>query len=801
MDLMVYGSCQQLLLVRTMSWQKVATIPLDAEDVSMACWSPSGRWIASLASENQIQLYGVELLANPHYNEAPEPQHTLAIDDEVKGLYWAHVGRLHPTAHRVSRDEEGQEITWSYQSTHVDKTKFILPPSGYLFPEEEDDHHHRHHDQTTTTALPESKTPLSVLCVSTVKNIELYLHGRYRFLQIPQPDASKVVMSNDLSYLIAQSDPCSLSVYHLPFLKRDRYPLQIVASLHASITAHLTTLKESIVECANSWKSSLKALDMKLQPLQRLLQNYGVDDMPLGAVLKQYILVGHTSESASVANAIDQFFTGVQMNDQLVQRMERSLHGALANVESQARKGILSPMQALCRQVHELSGHMRYHSPDDTAPDDLIRTSSFLWISVHGLLFSIVEGRCLVRDFCAWLRSAGSQVKARGTAPNSVQRENAKKRRVTEAILQDLLSRLNTEPMDTNRVSSITEHLLKINTSFFLEDTEEEIPLPNADSMKDDRPESPLSVISLPTSTPTVAEAVKRTAEAFEKTFENPLSNIPETLHPQEIELPLATSRVALHMRIGGDDLGTPDFSDDEDEDDQDGPKTYFAPRVACEDGFKISYCRQWSLIASIQEKNTVQLFAIPLGWKDPDCPDLLDDMESEDNTPFYLTTIMALPDTGCVRDVAFYSDDGKSTLASGNDCGSGKEGSQKLGILFQEEDRLDIWLVRYDDMVWQTLEYGSKFVDASTVDELAKCELKPIKEEQGDALEDDGVRFAQTRTIPSLEDPSAAVDLILCGSRGVGAVTVGHEKLTTIELLDLEEDEEPDDEDEYEDE
>jgi hypothetical protein len=33
----------------------------------------------------------------------------------------------------------------------------------------------------------------------------------------------------------------------------------------------------------------------------------------------------------------------------------------------------------------------------------------------------------------------------------------------------------------------------------------------------------------------------------------------------------------------------------------------------------------------------------------------------------------------------------------------------------------------------------------------------------------------------------------MLCGSRGVGAVSVGFEGATTIEVLDLEEDEEPD--------
>jgi hypothetical protein len=280
-------------------------------------------------------------------------------------------------------------------------------------------------------------------------------------------------MSHDLSYLmVASANNSQLSLFHLPFLRQDRYPLQIVASLHASLTAHLATLQQSIVECANSWKTSLKPLDTKLQPLHRLLANYGVDDQPLGVILKQYILVGHTSESSSVANAIDQFFTGIQMNDQLLQRMERSLHSALANVEGQARKGLLSPTQAMCYQVHELVGHMRLHrtthhdhdqETTDAAIHDLLNATNQLWISVHTLLLSMVQGRLHIRDFCAWLRSAGSQIKARGTALNSVQRENAKKRRVPQAVLERLLGTMNTKPLEAG--ASLSEHLLKISTS------------------------------------------------------------------------------------------------------------------------------------------------------------------------------------------------------------------------------------------------------------------------------------------------------------------------------------------------
>lgn len=58
---------------------------------------------------------------------------------------------------------------------------------------------------------------------------------------------------------------------------------------------------------------------------------------------------------------------------------------------------------------------------------------------------------------------------------------------------------------------------------------------------------------------------------------------------------------------------------------------------------------------------------------------------------------------------------------------------------------------------------------------------------------------LSTARTISKLESHDAQVQLMLCGSRGVGAVSFTYEGATTVELLDLEEDEEPDeDEEEY---
>jgi WD40 repeat protein len=134
MDLCVYhtSTSTDIPLYRTISWQRVATIRQDDTDTSSSttttttttmtdpcsrcCWSPSGRWIA-VARERNVHLYGVEPLANPPEgysgsNEATAVQHGLESSAVVTGLYWAHVGRAHPTAWNISEDEAEDYLSW-----------------------------------------------------------------------------------------------------------------------------------------------------------------------------------------------------------------------------------------------------------------------------------------------------------------------------------------------------------------------------------------------------------------------------------------------------------------------------------------------------------------------------------------------------------------------------------------------------------------------------------------------------------------------------------------------------------------
>ena len=399
-----------------------------------------------------------------------------------------------------------------YQCNYIDQSTKFLPPSAYYSNDESvevrgvsasaaDD---PESSSLAHSSLPKCKTPLSVLCVS-MSDMDhwLYLHGHYKLLRLPKSKSGisatattssaktnlasspLVVASNDLAYWLTTTPtdlpnlPTArnfLTIYHTPFLKGDRYALQQIATLHTSISAHLQTIERSISIVADSWKTSLRTLDQKLRPLIDLLRNYGVEvdseaketnnnmTTSLSKVIRDYITVGHVSHSSSIANAMDQFFTGVQMNDQLIQRMERSLSASMANVESTAIRCLLRPTQALGWQIQEMGGLVRHFhniSYEDEEYDDesviskeigdnksilvqeLTQATEDLWISIENVITSIVSGRMVVRDFCGWLRHAGSQVKARGTAPNSVQRENAKKRRISQAVLERLVIALN----------------------------------------------------------------------------------------------------------------------------------------------------------------------------------------------------------------------------------------------------------------------------------------------------------------------------------------------------------------------
>jgi hypothetical protein len=166
---------------------------------------------------------------------------------------------------------------------------------------------------------------------------------------------------------------------------------------------------------------------------------------------------------------------------------------------------------------------------------------------------------------------------------------------------------------------------------------------------------------------------------------------------------------------------------------------TYFLPRVAKHSHTTLPACldcRQWWSIIAQAHDNIVQLYCLPLGWKEP-AEDGDFEEEVMDELPFY----------GFVREVVFYGDDGKSSLSSGNDSGSGKEGRQNLGIPYQEE-KLELWLASYDSLLWQAVPFESILMDPSEVKEhcTRTVQAMPDISEEAQELVEDDIMWAQCK-------------------------------------------------------
>jgi hypothetical protein len=192
----------------------------------------------------------------------------------------------------------------------------------------------------------------------------------------------------------------------------------------------------------------------------------------------------------------------------------------------------------------------------------------------------------------------------------------------------------------------------------------------------------------------------------------------------------------------------------------------------------------------------------------------------------FFLSALLQLPPNHFVVDLCFYGNDGKSSLSSGIDSGTGKEERQSLGLLVAREVDADpaaislqVWMVPYDSVTFLPVEIikdpnGVISLDVSLdAYHESRVEVQAMPDSYSDDDDNDdnenessvppGTIHAKTRQVSTLESLTAArsATLTLCGSRGIGAIVSPQLPgvSDTLELLDLEEDEEGDDIEEVE--
>ena len=220
---------------------------------------------------------------------------------------------------------------------------------------------------------------------------------------------------------------------------------------------------------------------------------------------------------------------------------------------------------------------------------------------------------------------------------------------------------------------------------------------------------------------------------------------------------------VATHSRVGRD-IESSVFWDDEEEEEEEDDRTYFLPKIDTNSNHYANLSpisgmensRQWFLVAQAHG-TTIQLFCLPLGWKQNNNEDNIDyekyDMEGENNSeintiPFYLTSKLILPVGGKVLKIGFYGDDGKSSLSSGIDSGTGMEGRQKIGFIYQKNSpssATELWTTTYDSLSWQAVPFDPMLLNVSQVDRNCSKEILPVS--LGESRdEEDGILFASCK-------------------------------------------------------
>ena len=825
----------------------------------------------------------------------------------ITGLAWCRVGPPHPQW-EITEAEEEREEAWRYRSHYLDRSGIFLPPCAYnpSLPNDENfPPSHPHHHGTNVAAdeeeadealldrmaRPTCRTPLSVLCVTTCANgTSFYLHGRYRILTVAPPAyaavnaGARTVCSTDLgTFLTAFTalPPAStivgagvsgavsasnlrtvLSLCSVPAIPQHRYELQTISSLHCSIMAHIHAIGKGLREATSSWNGALRQLDQKFDQVVNLLRNYGaITEIPTDAsttvkgnavrlALRNYIISARSQRYASAASALDQFFGAPLMNDQLLQRMMRTLEASARSVEGQLRKDLLAPSRSLVWDSSELKGLVGAMSTTGLYGDQfmdpavaycLCQVAETLHLTIETCLRDMVDVRCRLRDVLGWIRSTASAVKAKDTAKDSALRENARKRRVDDSIVKkvagyfakDIVSRADRIDFSQRRISEcvlgipISDYFgASTNADRYLADQSAE---QGISSIKDFLGEAASNVVKIfRQPRKTLMESVQRVDIEF-KGWEKQNDHNDEAKKMKTV----MSKPIAIHSRVGA---GSPDQNDE-------SATGCFRPRLdTARERLQsvVDQCRHWMVIAkvgevSVRERTVIQIVVIPcaaFGSRSP----FDDDCDAPDTLPaYYLESFVFLP-LGCtVSGVEFYGDDGSRSPGTGV-ANTVAEGRQGLGILVERTESTnssatamagggqvseELFLFSYDELVYRCVD-RSQAVEKEKSKCLVIQEFNPsedlhtstpftssIGHDKDDGFHEDfGIerQYCKHRILkfyPKLFSNASAIAgdqasrFALSGSRGIGGIF--SEPASSIDLFDLEEDEEEEEEEEGE--
>jgi len=709
----------------------------------------------------------------------------------VIGMSWNRVSPPH-SSWSLEKEEWEMKESWTHLSQLIDRGRYFLPADCYSQP--------KSNDMGRVDGSFSPLAHLNVLCVATSRDLHWYLQGRYRIGSIPHGfdfggHNAKIdlVCSLDLTSLLVISKQPKLSkgsrvatLYTTPLLGERRFDMQIFSALYRSIFSRLRDIREGLRSSTDSWKSALRPLDTKFQGLFKLLCNYNVAQPNDSVVdcaaairleLLRCILSGRSSVSGDASNALDQFFTRPQMHDQLFQREIKSVEASVASMEAKLRSNILAPIRALVYETCELYGIARSRDCDASSstlidPDEALRLYSsarILFLAIERCLAHVVEARGRLHDLLAWIRGTASQVRARGTATDSIQRQNARNRRVPDGVIRRVSNFLSTSMIsavkDSDDVVFEQRHLAEC-----------VIGVPLSDYFSDCVPTKnvapPLSS-KLPGVRCTLKSALQSTFQICAVLFDKPRDVFTETLDRIDVHFETPHSTIAAHSRIGAGHCA-----------DKNGA---FAPKLA--QPSDSASARHWMIIVRSVESNVIEVTAIP----------------GRDSLPkFYLQAGLALPNNHTVKNIQFYGDSGNSSLSPNLDIDAvTNEGRQSLGLIVERNEVLsdgtlelheELWLFNYDEISFKKFEFGPNPNKAVSIAATEFSRDQCIHVRTSTAATDDNVivpkcRHICTRQGFKFQEQS---ELSLCGSRGTAAV-LSFGASTSLDILDLEEDEEDD--------
>ena len=283
-----------------------------------------------------------------------------------------------------------------------------------------------------------------------------------------------LVCSPDLGTILAVSNVDAYDtnrqtakLFSTPLLPRKRFELQYLSYAYASLFSRLWDVKKGIREALMSWRTTLRPLDTKFNGLSKLLCDYGVDGADNNAddhgsesirleflkfILRGRVTIKSTSTTSAAAatsssstSALDQFFTRAQMHDTLLQREAKMIESCASSTEVILRTRVLASIRAIVYEAQELYGvaYSRVSSMEDVdcfidikTALCLYKASQSLFLTFNQCLQNVIEARSRIHDLLSWLRGTAAQVRAWGTASDSVQRRNAKALRVSDIMIR-----------------------------------------------------------------------------------------------------------------------------------------------------------------------------------------------------------------------------------------------------------------------------------------------------------------------------------------------------------------------------